>query len=344
MSSHEKVQAPRTAWMNRLRDEALRMRRPEVSQIVHIAWIIASYGDADGTNNYPGTDTIAAVAGCSEETVSRSKKVLKALGVLHEKRRPNTSSMYTLLTITTKQLDWEAHLHLYTNTRQARRKKKLKEQEIREHLDARAAADRDAERVPDPDAERGPDARNPFPSGGPEPVPAGGSETPGTRSGTGADRDAERVPEPVPAGGVQSFPYFVGDKGPDKDVLAAGDQPQDAGAHEAGKDGDSDSGEAGPNLRSVPQARGRQRPARSGSPAQPPLLLSVPGSGCSAAEQPQTLTPPELTGEQKARLRDGATEGEIQAAVAAYGRAGAIELYGHVLVLPHLNDTSQTGS
>ncbi|MEW2164350.1 helix-turn-helix domain-containing protein [Streptomyces sp. NPDC007084] len=342
--------------MNRLRDETLRMRRPEISQIVHVGWIIASYANADGTNACPGTDTIAGIAGCSEETVSRSKKVLRALGVLHEQRRPNNSSMYTLLTITAQRLDWAAHLHLYTDTRQSRRKKRLKEKEIQELLDAdaqEAASEPDAERGPEPDAERGPEpdaergpgVRNPFPAGGPEPVPAGGTETPGTRSGTGAEPDAERVPEPVPAGGLQSDPYFVGDKGPDHDELDAGAQPQDASAHEAGKDSQPGSGEAGPALRSVPPARGRQRPARSGTPAQPPLLLSVPGSGPDVPiEAPPASTAPELTREQKARLRDGATDDEIQAAIAAYGRATAIDLYGHVLVLPHLNDTSQTGS
>ncbi|MER7972031.1 hypothetical protein ABTX35_24050, partial [Streptomyces sp. NPDC096080] len=55
-------QAPMTAWMNRMRDEALRMRRPDVSKIVHVGWAIASYIGPDGTAECP-LPTIAAIVG-----------------------------------------------------------------------------------------------------------------------------------------------------------------------------------------------------------------------------------------------------------------------------------------
>ncbi|MCX5239736.1 helix-turn-helix domain-containing protein [Streptomyces prunicolor] len=140
MTDSEPVQAPRTAWMHAMRAEALRMDRPEISKIVHVGWVIASYADADGTNADPATETIAAIVGSSQETVSRAKKVLKALGVLVERRRPNTNSEYLLHPPLGDQgLDWDEHLHLYTDTPQARAKRRLKEKAIAEALAAREA-------------------------------------------------------------------------------------------------------------------------------------------------------------------------------------------------------------
>lgn len=213
--STDRVQTVRNAWINRVRDEALRMHRPEVSKIFHIGMVIATYADADGSNAFPSTATIAAVAGCTEETVTRCVKVLIAVGLLERKRRPNKSAMYQLL-IPLGRPDWLAHLHLYTDTRQARRKKAEKEKEMAELL---AAAD-ETSRKPFQDG-----IRNPFPTGVPEPVPAGGSEEPGTRSGTVSGPVLERVPEPVPAGGYQYPPTSGRDPQPDHDVPELEPQP-----------------------------------------------------------------------------------------------------------------------
>ncbi|MFJ4787637.1 hypothetical protein [Streptomyces sp. NPDC088794] len=128
MTAREPV-TPQMAWMTAMRDEALRMDRPEISKIVHVGQVIASYADSDGTNADPGTDVIAAIVGSSEETVSRAKKVLKALGVLVERRRPNTNSAYQLR-LCDGPLDWDAHMTLYTDTPQARRKKRLKAKQL----------------------------------------------------------------------------------------------------------------------------------------------------------------------------------------------------------------------
>ncbi|MGV9427142.1 zinc finger domain-containing protein [Streptomyces sp. NPDC003656] len=308
MTDSEPVQALRTAWMNRMRAEALRMRRPEVSKIVHVGWVIASYADSDGSGAYPGNDTIAAIVGSAEETVTRAKAVLKALDVLVEKRRPNQSTQYRLRQPLGNALDWDAHLHLYTNTRQQRAKQAAKEKKIIEHLAAREA-ELAAARNPVQNADRNPvqngvqDSRNPFPPGvpepgaervpvepaGSEPVPAGGSETPapdpGTRSGTGSEPVLERGPEPVPAGGLQREL----DKRPDKDrAEPARRPPLSPGSGPERQVSDEREGRRnGPALAPVPTPRGRTRRTAAPASTQPPLLIALPGQ---AAATPAATT------------------------------------------------------
>lgn len=153
MTDSEPVQPPRTAWMNRMRAEALCAHRPEISKIVHVGWVIASYADSDGAGADPSTETIAAIVGSSQETVSRAKKVLKAVGVLVERRRPNTNSEYRLQQPPADgSLDWDTHLSLYTDTPQARQKRKAKQKQIAEHLAAREQAPADKQARPGEDA------------------------------------------------------------------------------------------------------------------------------------------------------------------------------------------------
>lgn len=133
MSTTENKQAFRTAWINAMRKELLRVgkRIPEVARVVHVGVWIATYADADGSNAFPGRDTLAVLAGCSEETVTRCVKVLVGVGALARKRRPNASSMYLLLptVLLPGGLSWEEHMHHYTNTRQraAHAKKKAED-------------------------------------------------------------------------------------------------------------------------------------------------------------------------------------------------------------------------
>ncbi|MGW0800324.1 zinc finger domain-containing protein [Streptomyces sp. NPDC002692] len=323
----ERVQAPRTAWMNRMRAEALRMNRNDVSKIVHVGWVIVSFANSDLTSCHPGTDTIATIVGCSEETVSRAKKVLKALGVLTEKRRPNDNSEYFFnLPVGNEQLDWEAHLHYYVNTRQAERKKKEKAKEIAAHL-AKREAELAAQRNPVRNGFRNPvrngdqESRNPFPPGvpdGPEPVPAGGSEppsqTPGTRSGTGSEPGAERGPEPVPAGGVQSFIH----KGPDKAAAGPGSWPSHSPGEGPERQIASEREEPQPPaLAVVPQPPRSGRRARTAAATQPPLMLSVPG------REP--------------------TPDEIRAALTEHGVTGAMRHYGRDLVMRELHAADPKG-
>lgn len=232
MSSSDRVQTVRNAWINRVRDEALRMRRPEVSKCFQIGMIIATYADADGSNAFPASTTIAAIAGCTEETVTRCVKVLTAVGLLDRKRRPNKSAVYQLV-LPLQRPDWAAHLHLYTDTRQARRKKaeKLKELETRNPF------------------QNG--IRNPFPMGVPEPVPAGVSEPSGTRSRTVPDPVPQRVPEPVPAGGDQYIPTSGRDRFPNHDMPGPVPQPQVV-AGEPGQD-DSSPHPTADNASSLPR-------------------------------------------------------------------------------------------
>lgn len=133
MSNSDRVQTVRNAWTNALRAEVLRVGRriPELPRIATIGMWIATYADADGGNAFPGRQTLAHLAGASEETVTRAVKVLTAVGMLRRKRRPNASSVYQL-TIPVGRPDWAAHIHLYTDTRQRRAHAQKKQREAEE--------------------------------------------------------------------------------------------------------------------------------------------------------------------------------------------------------------------
>ncbi|MFF5668861.1 hypothetical protein ACFY8S_01775 [Streptomyces hygroscopicus] len=304
MDAPEHKQSVRNAWINRLRDEALRLRRTEVAKCVHIGILIGTYADADGTNAFPSAKTLAAIAGCTEETVTRCVKVLMAVGLLRRKRRPNQSSMYLLMLPLGKPVPWEEHLHLYTDTRQARWKKAIKEQEIAQAV-ARLGADADDSRNP---LHNG--VRNPFPDGVPDTVPAGGSEESGNRSGTGDSTVPQRVPEPVPAGGDHYSPTFGRDPEPDQTLADHPPQPQER-AGEAVEDFDrSAEGDDHPFGRCEvcrnPLVRpgskrcsahrdtpSRRRPRESRSkPVQAPLMMPVPSTTDEPHEDvPATFRP-----------------------------------------------------
>lgn len=55
MSTDDSVQWVSTAWINRLRDEVLRVgrQRPEVARVVGIGVWIATYVDKDGSGAFP---------------------------------------------------------------------------------------------------------------------------------------------------------------------------------------------------------------------------------------------------------------------------------------------------
>lgn len=207
------VQTPRNAWINRVRDEALRCHRPEVCKAFHVGFILASFADADGSNIFVGQETVAAIAGCTDETVSRCIKLLIAVGLLEKRRRPNRTAVYQLLT-PTQRPDWDLWAHLYTDTRQARRKAAIKKQEVAERVAARAV-DTVPERVPDT-----------VPAGGSGTRSGTGTEHSGHRSGTGSDTVLQRVPEPVPAGGDQSRPTYGRDPYTDQKMAEHSPQPQ----------------------------------------------------------------------------------------------------------------------
>ncbi|MFE6719050.1 helix-turn-helix domain-containing protein [Streptomyces albidoflavus] len=210
MTRDDHPQSPRNAWINALRNEALRVGRTEVSRCVHIGLLIATYADGDGGNAFPSARTLATVAGCSEETVGRCVKVLMAVGVLRRKRRPNRASVYQLV-VPVARPDWDSHLHLYTDTRQARRRVAAKERELAAEL---------ATREPVRDG-----VRKPFPAVGPDTVPAGDSGPPGTRSGTPPAPVAERVSDTVPAGGDHFPPTCGGYPHPDHTQAPHSPQP-----------------------------------------------------------------------------------------------------------------------
>ncbi|MFD3929714.1 helix-turn-helix domain-containing protein [Streptomyces sp. NPDC058614] len=133
MSNDDRVQWVSTAWINVLRDETLRVGRnlPEVARVVGVGVWIATYVDKDGSNAFPSRETLATLAGCSQETVTRAVKVLLGVGLLARRRRPNASAVYQLLMPFSRQLDWSSHIHHMTETRQRKAYARKKEEAFR---------------------------------------------------------------------------------------------------------------------------------------------------------------------------------------------------------------------
>ncbi|MFC9949226.1 helix-turn-helix domain-containing protein [Streptomyces prasinus] len=237
MSSDDRVQSVRNAWTNALRAEVLRVGRriPEVSRVVTVGMWIATYADADGSNSFPGRDTLATLSGCSQETVTRAVKVLMGVGVLTRKRRPNASSMYQLLIpIGSKGLDWAAHIHHMTDTRQRKAYAKKKAEGIAKVT--RTASTDAVENPSDSDDGRGPDS-----------VRSGGSEAsgPDPDSVHGRPRKAsvDAVRTASVAGVYQYTPTSGRDPLPDHTLAGLSPQPPTR-AREAVKD-ESSTGEGG---------------------------------------------------------------------------------------------------
>lgn len=190
------------------------MRRPEVSKAFHVGFIIASYADADGGGAFPSAATIGAIAGYSEDTVTRCVRLLAAVGLIERTRRPNKSAVYQLL-IPTQRPDWKAHMDVWGESRQARARRKVKEREMAELLAERQSRNPSGDGI-----------RNPSAAGVPEPVPGGVPNPPGTRPRTGLIPVPGRVPEPVPGGGDQYIPTSGRDPHPDHDMAEPEPQPQ----------------------------------------------------------------------------------------------------------------------
>ncbi|MFJ8049279.1 helix-turn-helix domain-containing protein [Streptomyces luteogriseus] len=257
MTTDDRVQSVRNAWTNALRAEVLRVGRriPEVARVVTVGMWIATYADADGSNAFPGRDTLATLSGCSQETVTRAVKVLMGVGVLARKRRPNASAMYQLLMPLGGGLDWAAHIHHMTDTRQRKAHAKAKAERIAEAT--RNASTDAVENLSDSVRGRVPDS-----------VRAGGSETPPTDPDSVHGRprtasvDAFRTASA--AGVYQYTPTSGRDPLPDHTLAGLSPQPPKR-AREAVKDESSTgegSGAAVPRDAALAFVRGRQPLAR----------------------------------------------------------------------------------
>jgi hypothetical protein len=250
----DRTESVRSAWTRCLRKEALRMRDADVSKIVHIGLVLATYANADGTNAWPAVPTLATIAGCAEDVVSRSMAALVGIGLLRRKRRPNETPMHVLvIPLGSEPLVWEPHLEPFVKARAATARRRAR------------SAERNRNPVPTGVPEQRPDGvRNTVPTGVPEHRPDGGSEGPGTLSRRGTEHRPDRVPEHRPVGGVhgQLLPT-VGDPLTDTDVLGLVGQPQ-VGAREA-----APQDQFSPGLQALPGG------GRGPAGGQAPLLLSV---------------------------------------------------------------------
>jgi DNA-binding transcriptional regulator YhcF (GntR family) len=256
-SSEDRVQWVSTAWINALRDEVLRVGRdlPEVARVATIGVWIATFTEKDGGNAFPSRETLATLAGCSQETVTRAVKVLVGVGVLARKRRPNTSAVYQLLMPLGRKPDWARHIHHMTDTRQRRAYAKKKAEAFTE--DGRTAstdAVRTAttDRVPDSVRVGGSGQRPLTPSSDPDSV-HGRPRTASTDAFRTASTDAPTSPTPT----------CGRDPHPDHNLAAVEPQPP-VRAREAAKD-DSSTGES-PAVAARAAARAALAAVRDGEP------------------------------------------------------------------------------
>lgn len=274
MSNDERVQWVSTAWINVLRDETLRVARehPDVARVVGVGVWIATFTDKDGTNAFPSRATLATLAGCSQETVTRAVKVLLGVGLLARRRRPNASAVYQLLMPLGGHIDWASHMHHMTETRQRKAHAKKKAEAFR-------TASTDAVRTATTD--RVPDSVRVGGSEPPESTPDSVRGRPRTAS-TDAFRTASVDAPTSPTTTCGSDPR------PDHHLARLSPQPQQR-AGEAGKDESStgEGGRAGVPPRDVALAAVRARPALercTGPDCGIPLPYGATGlcSGCAA--------------------------------------------------------------
>jgi hypothetical protein len=261
VSTDDRVQSVRNAWTNALRAEVLRVGRriPEVARVVTVGMWIATYADADGSNAFPGRDTLATLSGCSQETVTRAVKVLMGVGVLARKRRPNASAMYQLLMPLGGGLDWAAHIHHMTDTRQRKAHAKAKAERVAEAT--RTASTDAVENPSDSVPGRGPDSVR---SGGSEP----GHDVPDRVHGRPRKASPDAVRTASAAGVYQYTPTSGRDPLPDHTLAGLSPQPPKR-AGEAVKDKSSTGGgsaAAAPRDAALAFVRARQPLARCTGP------------------------------------------------------------------------------
>lgn len=265
MSTDDRVQSVRNAWTNALRAEVLRVGRriPEVARVVTVGMWIATYADADGSNAFPGRDTLATLSGCSQETVTRAVKVLMGVGVLTRKRRPNASAMYQLLIpVGSKGLDWSSHIHHMTDTRQRKAHAKAKAERIAETT---RTASTDAVENPgdnDPDSVHGrvPDSVR---AGGSEPPPG----IPDSVHGRPRTASVDAFRTASAAGVYQYIPTSGRDPLPDHTLAGLSPQPQPRAGEAENDESSTGAGEAGkPRDAALAAVRAREPLARCTDP------------------------------------------------------------------------------
>jgi DNA-binding transcriptional MocR family regulator len=230
-----------------MRNEVLRVGTAELARVVAVGVWIATYADADGSSAFPGRDTLARLAGCSKETVTRAVNVLVAAGVLQRKRRPNQSSLFQLL-IPTERPDWAAHMHLYTETRQKAYRRRQQAEEAAERAGKAARkASQDAIRKASQDAHR--ETRKASPSNLPESVAGRSPDDPEGVPGRPrkASQDASR--KASPAGAYQYTPTYGRDPGRDQEMAELEPQPQVVAPEPGENDHSAQQDPDGPALR-----------------------------------------------------------------------------------------------
>lgn len=256
-----RVASPRSAWTLALRAEVLRVGGPDMARVGTIGIWLASYADADGGSCFPSLATIAALAGCSQDSASQLVRVLLGVGMLGRRRRPNQSSVYQLL-IPTQRPDWDAHMHHYAASPKRRAYAKKKAADL-------AARQAQATRNPPVGV-----VRNPPTAVVPEPAGAGGSgplaDAPEPADGRVRNPPTAGFRNPPVAGGTCTDLPAVGTPTPDTSWFGPRPQPPVARASP---------------LRIVSTSPGSSDTGSS----QPPLLMSAPTEQLPEPDTPDPL-------------------------------------------------------
>ncbi|MEV7358177.1 hypothetical protein [Kitasatospora sp. NPDC091276] len=191
----DRTQTVRNAWTNVLRAEVLRVGSRDLAAVARVGVWLATYADADGTNAFPARETLAVLAGCTAESVTRALRVLEGVGMVTKRRRPNATAVYRLV-LPVARPNWDQHLHHYTDTRQRKARAAEKAKAIEEHL------------------------RTASPAGVPDSVPAGGSgqrprtlpTVPDSVPGRPRIASPDAIRTASPAGGYQDLPTYGRDQ------------------------------------------------------------------------------------------------------------------------------------
>lgn len=187
-------QSVTSAWVQGLRREVIVSGSRDIARIAHVGVWMSTFANADGTSITAGQKTIAGLTGTSIESVSRAIQVLKGLGLLRSRRKPNQNTEY-ILTVPTGPLDWGSWLPVFTETRQRRDHRARKAAELVGRFE-----------VPDTVRGRGPDTVRGWI---PDTVRGGVSNPPVTDPDTVHGRyrtpSMDAVRTPSVAGGTMSY-------------------------------------------------------------------------------------------------------------------------------------------
>lgn len=286
MSSPEQpiqpVQSVQSAWVLRLRREALRHAGdPDMPRVLFVGLLLASFTDADGGNCWVSPETVSSGTGYSVDQVRRCIAALAGVGLLQRTRRQGKPSLLQLLLPAgAGDLDWGPHLAVFVEARQASARRRAKSAKRtapdREHPSRRGIQNTHRDGAAEP--------RTPIASGNSEHPSRRGIQPAAQDQNTHRDAPTTPIATGIQnthrVGGVPSTPTYGRDPDRDQDVSGPVPQPQ-VGARAAPSHDEPPPAPAGPTLQALPG--GGRSP---GGGHQAPLLLTVHTTATAPAPTP----------------------------------------------------------